>query len=515
VSGSRLGRYEVVRHLADGGMAEVLLARATGIENFEHHVVVKRIRGEQKKDERFVKMFLDEARLAAALHHQHVVQVHDIGQEGGEYFFAMEYVHGEDARKLLTHLNKKQQRLPLEHLLTIAMAALSGLHYAHDHQLQIVHRDVSPANILIGFDGGVKVADFGIAKAALRTQETRSGTLKGKVSYMSPEQCTGGAVDRRSDVFAMGIVLYELCTVRRLFKGENDFLTMTAIVQGGVPLPTTVRPDVPPGLETIIMTALALSPDRRYQTAEEMRLALEQLATDLGIRTSATALGSFMKKQFGERVEPWFTDEEVGEVMTIDFDGDEAGVAPATATNVPLPPDIRRSAPIAIAQPLEEDAVPEPARATPTSAGWTGGATASGTPIAWSPEPKQSDARRTWMIGAIAGVGLAILLLIFALVRTGGDAEDKPAATAQPAPTRTPQPPPPEPPPPEAPEPPAPEAPAPEPTAPAPTAGSAEPVVTAGSGLAKPPRPKRPRKPRPVQPGSTPKWDPTTLFPKK
>ena len=250
----KLGRYEIVKHLAQGGMADVLLARTVGIEGFERHVVIKRIRAEQARDRRYVDMFLDEARLAATLHHHNIVPVNDIGEEAGEYFFAMEYVHGEDVRALLTQLNKSRQHVPLEHAITIITAAAAGLHHAHEQRgpdrapLDIVHRDVSPANILLGYDGGVKVADFGIAKAAHRTTETRSGTLKGKVAYMSPEQCVGEAVDRRSDVFSLGIVLYELLTVRRLFKGENDFVIMTSLVHGQIPPPSNYRPDLPPEL---------------------------------------------------------------------------------------------------------------------------------------------------------------------------------------------------------------------------------------------------------------------------
>src|SRR5262249_32731440 len=156
-----------------------------------------------------------------------------IGQEAGEYFFTMEYVHGEDLRRVLSKLSRTQRMMPLEHVVSIVMSVASALHYAHELRgsdrkpLDIVHRDVSPANVIVAYDGNVKVVDFGIAKAAERSTETKSGTLKGKVAYMAPEQCNGRQVDRRSDVFALGIVLYELVTVRRLFKGDTDFLTMS------------------------------------------------------------------------------------------------------------------------------------------------------------------------------------------------------------------------------------------------------------------------------------------------
>src|SRR5690349_1812218 len=205
---SRLGRYVVLKHLASGGMADVLLGRTEGIEGFERHVVLKRIKPEHAKDSRFIRMFLDEARVAAGLHHQHIVQVYDIGEAEGEYFIAMEYIHGEDVRTILSNASKTRAHVPLGYAVAIVSAAAAGLHYAHERRgsdkrpLGIVHRDISPSNILVGYDGSIKILDFGIAKASMR-QETRWGTLKGKVSYMSPEQCRGVEVDRRSDVYSL------------------------------------------------------------------------------------------------------------------------------------------------------------------------------------------------------------------------------------------------------------------------------------------------------------------------
>jgi serine/threonine-protein kinase len=322
--GERLGRYSVLKHLASGGMAEVLLARTDGIEGFERHVVLKRIRGEHAKDKRFMQMFVDEARLAASLHHQNIVQVHDIGEANGEYFFAMEYVHGEDLRKLLSAVSKARTHMPLGYVCAVVSAAAAGLHYAHERRdnhkrpLNIVHRDVSPSNILIGYDGAVKVVDFGIAKAALRQVETRSGSLKGKVSYMSPEQCKGEELDRRSDVFALGVLLYELATTTRLFKGDNDYLVMDAIVNGKVPLPRVRRPDLPNELSAIIMRALATDRERRYQTADELRLALDHFAIKNNLTASTSALASYMHKMFGERPEPWLA--LANEAPNIDVD---------------------------------------------------------------------------------------------------------------------------------------------------------------------------------------------------
>jgi serine/threonine protein kinase len=306
----RLGRYDVIRHLATGGMADVLLARASGIEGFERHVVLKRIKAEHARDERFIRMFLDEARLAASLHHQNVIQVNDIGEQQGEYFFAMEYVHGQDLRSVLQTVVRNGDEIPLAHIVAIGSAMAAGLHYAHEKKgadgvpLGIVHRDVSPSNILVGYDGAVKIVDFGIAKAAVH-EETQSGTLKGKVAYMSPEQCLGATIDRRSDVWGVGVVLYELATASRLFTGESDYTIMNKIVTGQIPPLVRRRRDLPPPLVKIIMRALATDVTRRFQTAGEMRQALEELASQMGSVSTPNVLAAWIEGLFGAAEEPW------------------------------------------------------------------------------------------------------------------------------------------------------------------------------------------------------------------
>jgi serine/threonine protein kinase len=335
-AGTKLGRYEVLKQLAKGGMADLLLARTNGLEGFERHVVIKRIRAEQARNAKFVEMFVTEARLAGALHHHNIVQVQDIGEENGRHYFAMEYVHGEDLRKLLHTLFERNQKLPLEHLISIVATVAAALHHAHEAKgadgkaLNIVHRDVTPANILVSYDGNIKVVDFGIAKAAASAVETDRGVLKGKVPYMTPEQCTGQKVDRRSDIFSLGIVAYELATSRRLFKGDTDFMTMSAIVTGEVPRPSKFRLDIPSKLEGIILKALARSPVDRFQTADEMRNALETYAARAGLRMSANSLAAYMKKLFGERPEPWLDHDQFPvDETTVDFDGSISGMAPA------------------------------------------------------------------------------------------------------------------------------------------------------------------------------------------
>ncbi len=328
----RVGRYEVISHLATGGMAQIYLARQTGLGSFERHVVLKTILRERANDHRFVTMFLDEAKLAATLNHQNVAQVYEVDQADGAYFMAMEYVHGENARAILETTLRRGWTIPLELAVMIVCGAAAGLHHAHERRgkngapLNIVHRDVSPANIMIGYDGSIKVLDFGIAKAEERATKTVGGTIKGKYGYMAPEQCKGKPVDRRSDIFALGICLYELTTLRRAFKGNDDFETMKRIVAGDVILPSIAVPGYPRELEAIVLTALAGDPSARFQTAQELIDALDAFAVRAKLTGSNTAMGRFMTQLFGTKREPWVegprTSSELTEI-TGSADGDE------------------------------------------------------------------------------------------------------------------------------------------------------------------------------------------------
>ncbi len=308
---TRIGRYEVISHLATGGMAQIYLARQTGLGAFERHVVLKTILRERADDQRFVDMFLDEAKLAATLNHQNIAQVYEVDQADGAYFMAMEYVHGENARALLETTLRRGWTIPLELAVMIVSGAAAGLHHAHERRgkngqpLNIVHRDVSPANIMVGYDGSVKMLDFGIAKAEERATKTVGGTIKGKYGYMSPEQCKGKPIDRRSDIFALGICLYELTTLRRAFKGNDDFETMKRIVAGDVMLPSVAVPGYPRELEAIVLTAMANDPNARFQNALEMNEALDAFSVRAKITGSNTAMGRFMVQLFGQRKEPW------------------------------------------------------------------------------------------------------------------------------------------------------------------------------------------------------------------
>src|SRR5262245_45837484 len=299
--------------LAAGGMARIYIGRSTGIGSFERHVVLKLILPERANDTTAVTMFLDEARLAASFNHQNVAQVLEVGEDVGIHYLAMEYVHGQDLRALLAKAGSQGTRVPLELALTVVAGAAAGLNHAHERRgpdgnpLGIVHRDVSPSNIMIGYDGAVKLLDFGIAKAAARSVETQSGIIKGKFAYMAPEQCRGREVDRRSDVFSLGIILYEITTQHRCFRADSDFDTMHRIVTGDVIRPARLIQGYPQALEAIVMKALAVDANQRYQSAGFLLEALEAYAVSARMSLSTMALGRFMREMFGEMPEPWLT----------------------------------------------------------------------------------------------------------------------------------------------------------------------------------------------------------------
>jgi serine/threonine protein kinase len=314
-----LGKYQLIKRIAAGGMAEIYLAKASGLPGFEKLVVVKRILPQLSAERDFIEMFLDEARIAATLQHPNIVQMFDIGAVEGNYFIAMEYLHGEDLRTLMRTVRRRKEILSLDHALNIVIGVAAGLHYAHDKAgfdgkpLGIVHRDVKPHNVIITYDGGIKVVDFGIAKASNRLNETRYGTLKGKIPYMSPEQCQAQDIDRRSDIYAIGIMLYELTTGARLYSGGSDFEIMKQIVDRPVIPPLARRPNYPRDLEPIVLRALAKKPADRYATAQELQAELEAYAREKRLVVSSIALSAYLQQLFGERINAWrraSTDEE-------------------------------------------------------------------------------------------------------------------------------------------------------------------------------------------------------------
>jgi len=305
----QFGRYSLLGHLATGGMAEVWLARQLGMEGFEKIVVIKRARPELI-DRETTRLFLDEARLVATLEHPNIAQVYEIGSVSGSYFFVMEYVDGADLRRLIEAALAKHQRISLPDAIYIITHVCAALHYAHEkrdldgHPLQLVHRDVSPSNVLLSHDGAIKVCDFGIAKAHNRESEnTKNGVLKGKFSYMSPEQCEGNPIDRRSDVFSIGILLYELTTLSKLFRGQSDYGLLQKIIEAPIPPPSTRVPGYSPALEQIVMKALAKSPADRYPTAQAMQLDLEEFAREHKLAMSSVRIAKLMSSLFEKRNE--------------------------------------------------------------------------------------------------------------------------------------------------------------------------------------------------------------------
>ena len=332
--GSTANNYQVLAKLATGGMAEIFLARGASAGGVERYVVLKRVLRERATDKSFVQMFLEEARLAAQLNHPNVAQVYDIGKLGDSYFFTMEYVHGETVRALLHRARSLRREIPLGNIFTVIANAAAGLHHAHDRigidgrPLGIVHRDVSPSNLMISYEGSVKVVDFGVAKAENRASETRSGTVKGKISYLSPEQCRGAPVDRRSDLFSLGIVFWEMLTTERLYRRNSDFENMHAIVTEPPPPPSARRPGLAPEIDALVLRLLAKNVDERFQTADEVIEAIESLAPAVNAILSPNALSRFLRELFGQRPEPW-----------IEMEQREAPEG-VTVTSEPIPPEL-------------------------------------------------------------------------------------------------------------------------------------------------------------------------------
>ena len=265
------GKYQLIEKIAQGGMAEVFLAtQSAELGGFEKELAIKRIFPNLASEESMRNMFLDEARIAANLNHPNIVQVYDLGQVGEYLYIAMEFVEGHDFRTILEKGFNDGNEVPINLAVNVVANAAAGLNYAHTRSdssgepMRIVHRDMSPQNILISTEGHVKVCDFGIAKAEDRIGMTRAGEIKGKIAYMSPEQVRGAEqLDHRSDIFALGIVLYESTTMRRLFRGESDFDTMREVVEGEIESPRDIQPGYPADLEKIVFKALERDPDDR------------------------------------------------------------------------------------------------------------------------------------------------------------------------------------------------------------------------------------------------------------
>lgn len=303
-----IDRYSILKKIATGGMAELFLAKQSGLEGFEKVVVIKRILRNLAEDDEFVSMFLDEARIAAKLSHPNIVQIYDLGKADDTHYIAMEYVSGRNVQHLMTKQAAHGGFIPIEHACRIVAGVCEGLHYAHSRKdfdgkpLNIVHRDISPQNILVSFAGGVKVVDFGIAKASTQLAHTRDGVLKGKYAYMSPEQVRGQPIDHRSDLFALGLVFYELLTGRRAFEREDSLKTLKAIVQEKPVNPRELNPDIPAEVVSLLSRALAKSPDRRYANAQDFQIAIEDYLETSPRKSNTVRLSRYMNEVFEDEL---------------------------------------------------------------------------------------------------------------------------------------------------------------------------------------------------------------------
>jgi eukaryotic-like serine/threonine-protein kinase len=300
------GRYQLLRKIATGGMGQIYLARQRGPSGFEKLLVVKRILPHLSQEDDFIQMFFDEARISAHLNHPNIAQIYDLGDVGGVFFIAMEYVHGESLRQIWARARELKRAIPLGVKCRILADAAAGLDFAHrakspdGRPLNLIHRDVSPQNILVGFNGCVKLIDFGVAKAAGKVSNTITGAIKGKYAYMSPEQARGDELDLRSDVFGLGVILYELLVQARLFKRDSETATLRAVMGAKVPPPSAVVKGLPKTLDPVVLKALARDRSERFQSAGALQMALEDFIVNQRLPATPAHLSQFMRELYSQ-----------------------------------------------------------------------------------------------------------------------------------------------------------------------------------------------------------------------
>ncbi len=417
-------KYKPIAELGRGGMATVYLALVQGPAGFNKLQVIKRLRPALAADPEFLQMFLEEARLAARINHPNVVQTNEVGYDGQYYFIAMEYLDGQTLEAINRKLQKRGQALPLGMHLYFLAETLAGLHYAHEltdfdgTPLNVVHRDVSPHNVMVGYDGHVKILDFGIAKAADSSSDTRTGIMKGKCAYMAPEQFGGATVDRRADVFAVGVTLWQALTGKRLWKGLSDADIFARLSRGEIPTPTSVKPEIPEALNRICMRALAQRPDDRFQTAAELQSALEDYLSQAGIRTSSREVGDYLSELFSE---------------------DRAAIRAAIEAQVSKPApsaialDGRSSAEVPALWSLVPSSVSDAAATVPSEG------TATQSPSKNFLAREVFRAQRRARLAMLGGIGVAaIAVVIFAATRPTASTNPQPAPSATEPATPTP-----------------------------------------------------------------------------
>jgi serine/threonine-protein kinase len=292
--------YEILGRLGSGGMGEILLARNTTTRELSRNVVLKRMAATDELDDDAVAAFLYEARISFGLSHPNIAQVYDFHEFNGVYYLAIEYIQGLSVLQLLRKAIASKQRVPLPHVLTIAVGVCAGLHYSHTQPREIIHRDITPSNIMVSVHGGVKIIDFGIAKPTLDTDlpqgATRKGLVKGKAGYIAPERIVGNAVDRRCDVFSLGVVLWEMLAGRTLFQKPSEIDTLEATLHTAAPRVSRFRPGLPASVEAVVMRALNKYPSQRFDSAANMLMALESAAQASHIALSNWNLGVYLQQ---------------------------------------------------------------------------------------------------------------------------------------------------------------------------------------------------------------------------
>jgi len=439
-------KYTLIGKLGHGGMAEVNLAVVEGKGGFRKLTVIKRLHPHLAMEPGFTEMFLDEARLAARLNHPHCVQTYEVGEVNDNHFLAMEYLDGQGLERVLRISGQQSKPMPIALSARIVADALDGLSYAHEltdfdgTEMRVVHRDISPQNIFITYNGMVKLLDFGIAKAATHITVTKTGVIKGKYAYIAPEQALGQQVDERSDLWSMGVVLWEVLTGRRLFKSINELATLHETLQGEIKLPSAFRPELPTELDTICNRALQRDPNDRYQTAAEMKDELEQYLRTVDEPPGRRQIGRLMKGRFSEVIKQH--KRTLAECLT-----GSGAVSPGTIQRL-LPAS---SASQELVTPSISGVVgpnsltPSGMTPTPTPAPPLGPSSVTPPPVGMMHHPSaaypaQPESGLTWVWKAALVVGVVLLALVLALLLPLGD-DDAPAiadqSSGQPAPLDT------------------------------------------------------------------------------
>jgi serine/threonine-protein kinase len=441
-----IGRYALYGEIAAGGMATVHFGRLVGAVGFSRTVAIKRLHPQFAKDPDFVTMFLDEARLAARVVHPNVVTTIDVVPIDDEVFLVMEYVHGEALSKLIRAARRGGGLVPPPIAIAIMAGALHGLHAAHEAKsergepLNIVHRDVSPQNILVGLDGVARVLDFGVAKAAMRAQSTRDGQMKGKVSYMAPEQLRGRGVDRRTDVFAAGIVLWETLTGRRLFDGDDPGEVLTKLLEARIPNPSEIEPQISADLDAVVMRALDRDIDRRFTSAREFAIALEHASHVALTRHVGEWVESIGGESVAKRAQQVAEIESISSAVTTGYVAEPGRSAQPVAAQPTNWPAVNPQTGEPITSPSQVSHVTGVTRPAPTSPSQITSPSQVGLATAHTRRPPARRGIYAALIGVAAALGIALFVLVLVLVgrrhKADAAAETPPAEPPREPPTQ-------------------------------------------------------------------------------